>query len=84
MLTQIRAIIDSEGKAALQTHKNNNKKSLEALERKINEYEILCGELKRINLQANDLEAQNSSNDEKGLETKRAMMQYVLTLINDD
>lgn len=84
MLNQIKSIIESEGKATLQAHKTKNKNSLQTLEKKINEYEILCGELKRINLQAHDLEANKSSSDDKDLDTKRAMMQYVLTLINDD
>jgi len=57
MLNQIKNIIESEGKATLLTHKTNNKNSLQTLEKKINEYEILCGELRRINLQVHDIEA---------------------------
>ena len=48
MLAQIKLLIESEGQNAIVQHKLKKNKKITELETKISEYEVLCGELKRI------------------------------------
>ena len=48
MLAQIKLLIESEGQSAIVQHKLRKNKKITKLETKISEYEVLCGELKRI------------------------------------
>ena len=71
MLAQIKQIIESEGRIAIEQHKKKNNEEIKDLDKKISSYELLCGELKRI---------QNMpSNSSKDSEAQRAMMWHIRT-----